>query len=282
MKRILLIIFIALPLTLKAQHGISPGYAFLDEKNKQISLTIFNQGDEEKEAEIALKFGYPVYEDSLGGTVMNYSDSVLALTYSLNERVRVFPRKVIVPGRSQQLVKFIFTGSIDDLPIGTSWSRISVISKIKMEQIEQSEVEGVAIGFQVNFETSSLLMFQKGNLTTGLELGDIEIREDSLNYYFIVDTKKTGNSPYVGMYEMNIKDAGGKLLNPVSGSYVIYFDAKPGLRVPKSDLPDGKYTASLHIHNERPDFDKERLIKTEPIIKDFDFTITGNDFKTEE
>jgi hypothetical protein len=269
-------ILMLITMNLSAQHGISPGYAFIDESSRQVNITIFNQSDEEKEAEVSLKFGYPIYEDSLGNTVMHYNDSVNLDKFGLDKRVRVFPKKVILPARSQQTTRFVLTGSTDDLPEGTMWSRISVKTIIKKKQIESTDKEGIQVGFDIAYETTTILMLQKGNLTTGLELCEVEVRDDSLNYYLLIDTKKQGNSPYIGMYELNIKDSENNELEPVLGSYVIYFDAKPGIKIPKEKLPTGEYTATLKVHNERPDFDKDKIIKTEPILKTFTFNIDGS------
>lgn len=282
MRWLILIIVLLTTTLLKAQHGVSPGYAFINEQNRQVTITIFNQADEEKEADIAFNFGYPAY-DSLGNLQMFYNDSITASKYSIDDVVRIFPKKVILPGRSQQYVKFIFSGNFDNIPDGTKWTRISVKTLIKKQQIDTTETEGVQVGIDIAYETSTILMLQKGNLTSKLELGEVEIKQDSVFHYFLIDTKKIGNSPYIGLFEMNIYNESNDKFEPILGSYVIYFDeSKPSIRVPKSDLPDGKYTASLRIHNERPDIDKERIIKTEPIIKDFDFTITGNGFITDE
>lgn len=271
---IILITLFALCSTLSnAQHGISPGYSFLDAKNKQVNITIFNQGDEEKEAEIQLKFGYPCYEDSLGNTKMKYNDSLLACIYGLDKRVKVFPKKVIIAPKSQQYVKLMLTGNTDDIPDGTLWTRISVKTLMKKKQIDTTKTDGIKVGVDIIYETTTNLMFQKGKLTTGIEVGNMERKEDSLNYYFVFDTKKIGNSPYLGMYELKIKGNDGSEIEPFLGSYNIYFDGKPGIRVPKNNLKNGEYTASLKIHNHREDIDEDRAIKTEPIIKNFNFKI---------
>ncbi len=275
MRYLIFIVVVLIAPVLQAQHGVSPGYAFINEKNRQVTITIFNQADEDKEADVEFKFGYPDY-DSLGNLYMRYDDSLSAMKYGLDNIVKIFPKKVVLPGRSQQSVKFIFTGNFDDLPSGTKWSRISVKTLIKKEQIETGDAEEIQVGIDIAYETSTILMLQKGNLTTDISLGDVTIKQDSSFYYFLIDSKKLGNSPYVGMYEFKVIDSIGETVETVAGSHVIYFDTSPSIRVPKEKLSLGTYTANLMVHNERPDLDKQFRIPFNNLTKSFTFSIVDN------
>ena len=276
MKFCIIIVVLLSATLLKAQHGISPGYAFINEQNRQVTITIFNHSDAEKEANVSFNFGYPYY-DSLGSLQMMYNDTITAAEYGIDDKVRIFPRKVILPGRSQQTVRFVFAGNFDNLPDGTLWTRIKVVTLVKKQQIETPSDSGnVSVGVDIEYETNTILMIQKGKLSSEIDLGDVEIKQDSAYHYFLIDTKKLGNSPYIGMFEMNIQNEANDNFEAERSSYVVYFDSKPSIRMPKKDLPPGNYTATLKVHNDRPDLDKKFRIPLDDYIKKFYFRIENN------
>lgn len=269
----IIIIFFIFTITVYSQHGVRPGYSYIDDANRQAIITIFNQSDEEKEVEIGLKFGYPTYEDSLGLTLMNYNDPDNEKKFSINSRIKIFPKRVILQPNTQQYVKLILTGNSDDIADGCYWTRISTKSTTKKKQIDIESGENVSVGVDIAYESTTILMYQKGNLTTNLELGDVDIREDSLNYYLLVDTKKLGNSPFIGMFNLKLEHESSGKLDPIIGSYVIYFDEKPGIKLPKNDVKPGNYKAELLVNTKREDIDLERRVNANDIIKTFNFEI---------
>ena len=76
-----------------AQVAISPTTVFIAKSNHFGSFNIQNTSNKKQEVSIRFKFGYAT-TDSIGNLSMNYSDSVKAREYSINNWTHAFPKSL--------------------------------------------------------------------------------------------------------------------------------------------------------------------------------------------
>ena len=274
MKKIslILILFLITSNYIFAQLQASPTVIFIDQHSRSGEIELTNKSDKHLEVNLEFQFGYLCY-DSAGRAFVNYDDAEAAGKFSIAENVKCYPKKCIIPPEETQIVRFILRG-VNKLPDGTYWTRVFVKSKELETQIDSSNVDNENIGarFIINVKTTLMMVYQKGNVNTELEVvkDDISVSENiDLSLHF----KRGGNSPFWGTILINVFDENDDIVDMIRTTLPVYFNSMRVFTFPKSKYKPGKYHLIYKITNEHNDIDESLRLDFSPIEKRIDFEV---------
>ncbi len=248
-----------------AQVSLAPTTVFIDQ-NGIGTLFVTNPGDTPQEITVSFLFGYPG-NDELGNLTMVYGDSISEKQFGMGDRLRAFPRTFILAPQQQQTIRLQVRPD-RSLAEGTYFTRIKVTSNAQTADVEQTATEGVST--QVNFKFDQVIAaFQKvGNVSTGLEFGQVttEIKEGILRV--TPEFKVTGNSPYLGSVIATLKNEAKELLAEQQQTVALYFSGKRTveMKLPEN-LPSGSYEIVLTYETRRSDIPSSDLVQAPAVSK---------------
>lgn len=273
-RRSILLLFIAAmlcPAVGQAQITIAPTTIYLDDQNRFGTMLVLNGSGQPQEVTIEFDFGY-LDADSAGSTQMVYDDSLSEQRNSIADRILGFPRSFTLQPNQRQVVRLTVrnTGNLAD---GTYWTRIRTISNPVSPSIDQQTEEGITAEINFRFEQVTTAFFKKGNVNTGLEFGEsrVEVEENTGRLY--LELSQTGNSPYIGQVNFQMRDAEGNVRAQDRSSVAVYFDTRRVFEFDASEMPPGSYTAELTFETSRASIENSQLVQADPITHTFDFEI---------
>lgn len=273
-RRSILLLFIAVmlcPAVGQAQITIAPTTIYLDDQNRFGTMLVLNGSGQPQEVTIEFDFGY-LDADSAGSTQMVYDDSLSEQRNSIADRILGFPRSFTLQPNQRQVVRLTVrnTGNLAD---GTYWTRIRTISNPVSPSIDQQTEEGITAEINFRFEQVTTAFFKKGNVNTGLEFGEsrVEVEENTGRLY--LELSQTGNSPYIGQVNFQMRDAEGNVRAQDRSSVAVYFDTRRVFEFDASEMPPGSYTAELTFETSRASIENSQLVQADPITHTFDFEI---------
>ncbi len=250
---------------LVAQVSIAPTTVFIDQ-NGIGSLFITNPGDTPQEISVGFVFGYPG-NDETGDLTMVYGDSLMEKQYGLGDRLRAFPRTFILAPQQQQTVRLQVRPD-RSLPAATYFTRVKVTSNAQTPDVEQTNTEGVST--QVNFKFDQVIAaFQKvGEVSTGLEFGEVAVEEKEGKLRVIPEFKVTGNSPYLGSVSATLKDSEGKVLAEQQQTVALYFSGKRAVEMTlPANIRNEVYLVELTYETRRSDIPSGDLVQAPAVSK---------------
>ena len=272
MKTFLLsLLFSIVVFVVNAQVSLAPTTVFAD-ANGIGSLFVTNSSDKPQEVNISFLFGYPG-NDSIGNLVMVYEDSLREQQSGLGDRIRTFPRSFILAPGQQQTVRFQIRPDRTK-PAGMYFSRVKVTSNEQTSDVERITTEGVSTKVNFKFDQIIAAFYKSGEVTTGLEFSKLEAqRKDNtivVNSEFIV----TGNSPFLGSLQVEVKDNAGKVVATNQQTVAMYYE---GMRTYSIPLPEGiapgAYQVTLLFKTERSDIPTSDLVQAPPVSKTLGITL---------
>lgn len=272
MKTLLSAIFFSVfVLTSQAQVSLAPTTVFAD-ANGIGTLYVTNSSQTPQEVNISFLFGYPG-NDSLGNLVMVYEDTLREQQSGLGERIRTFPRSFILAPGQQQTVRFQVRPDRTK-PDGMYFTRVRVASNEQSADVEQNVTDGISTQVNFKFEQVIAAFYKSGSVTTGLEFSKLEaLRKDNalaVNTEFAV----TGNSPFLGSLQAEIKDSSGKIVATHQQTIALYYEGKRAYSIPLNEgIPSGTYQVSLLFKTERSDIPTSDFVQATPIVKTLSITL---------
>ena len=272
MKTLLLALFFSIAvLTVQGQVSLAPTTVFAD-ANGIGSLYVTNGSEKPQEINISFLFGYPG-NDSIGNLVMVYEDSLREQQSGLGDRIRTFPRSFILAPGQQQTVRFQIRPDRTK-PSGMYFTRVKVSSNEQSADVEQTATEGIAT--QVNFKFDQIIaaFYKSGAVTTGLEFSKLAAqRKDNV---IAIDSEftVTGNSPFLGSFQAEVKDSSGKLVATHQQTVALYYEGKRAYSIPLPEgVASGTYQVTLLFKTERSDIPTSDLVQAPPISKTLSITL---------
>ncbi|OOG78219.1 hypothetical protein [Algoriphagus sp. A40] len=250
---------------LVAQVSIAPTTVFIDQ-NGIGSLFITNPGDTPQEISVSFVFGYPG-NDETGELTMVYGDSLMEKQFGMGDRLRAFPRTFILAPQQQQTVRLQVRPD-RSLPNATYFTRVKVTSNAQTPDVEQTNTEGVST--QVNFKFDQVIAaFQKvGEVSTGLEFGEVKVEEKEGKLRVIPEFKVTGNSPYLGSVTATLKDSAGKVLAEQQQTVALYFSGKRAVEMTiPENIRNDVHLVELTYETRRSDIPSGDLVQAPTVSK---------------
>lgn len=271
MRNLYWLILSALLITdVSGQISVAPPALFMNPNNRFGTFIIENKSGEPQEISIRFRFGYPA-SDSLGNLYMQYDDTTAETKFSLVEWIKGFPRKFVLAPGSQQIVR-LTAQPPTNLADGTYWARIITSAQPQALRIDTVRA-GIITQINIVFEQITTVLYNKGNLNTGIDILDPFIVEDSVNVKLIWKIEKKGNSPYFGTAEVKLFDVNGNLVDETIETLAIYFSMNKKAVFNKNKLRRGKFSAEIKFTTERDDIAPNNIIQLPPVIMKYSFTL---------
>lgn len=250
-----IIIFIG---NLYSQVLISPYIVYTDENNKVSNFIVQNETEHPYEIAISFMFGYPV-SDSTGQIIMKYFENDSAQVHSINNYIRAFPRKFILPPKKRQIVRITIKAP-DTLSTGTYWTRMITSSTPFSEQVDTiSNGLTARIKFVLNQVTTCI--YRVGNAESGLKIVNSRLIPDTGRSILELNLERIGNSPFIGNLLVNICDENGEVIKELNEYIPVYFDLTKRIYLEHSEFDKGKnYIIKITTKNtEREDIPESKL-----------------------
>jgi len=254
-----------------AQVTISPTSIFVNSKEPFGTFLVLNGTDKTQEVSISFPFGYPG-SDSTGKIIMNYSDTAMADKFSIEQWVSGFPRSFVLEPNQRQVVR-VTVRPTEILSPGTYWTIIKTKSNEVAPEIGVPQKDKITAEIRFVFEQITTLLYQSGELSTGLKINDLRTKIDDHNATVISDVEKTGNSPFLGTMEVKIFNSAGAEVKRNQVFVSIYMSGSRKLDVGLDDLPPGQYSAEVKFYPNRMDIPEHFNITAESVIKMVNFNL---------
>lgn len=271
-KAVLLIIGLIIPLTTKSQVSIAPTNMFLEGNTRFGTYLVINNSNTTQEISIEFDFSYSQTNEN-GDRVLVSTDSTKESLHSIANYVRAFPRNFTLAQGQRQTVRLRISPP-NDLPDGTYWARIKTLSTPESPPIELESSDVVAARVSIQVEQVTGLFYKTGELTTGIDIQDINTEYDATTGDLTVftDFNRTGNSPFLGSITTSLLNNQGEELRRDFSSTSMYFDTKIRSDFNIDDLPVGTYTIRTFFESKRSDITDSDLVQMVPATSEIFFT----------
>ncbi|MBE2190166.1 MAG: hypothetical protein KGZ71_12000 [Desulfobulbaceae bacterium] len=276
MKKFAIIIVLSLiflSTEMLSQIGLYPQAVFLNQKNRASNLKILNMSNETKEVIIDIMFGYPNY-DSLGNYSLVYGDTIPEAKWSATPYVRVFPKRLLLKGNEEQVVKFML-GNMSDAPDGTYFGRIHVLSKNPPQEVDTTYTDKITAQIDIHFTLISALIVDKGQTHCEISVSPVRAFADSAKVNIMVDVQKGGNAPFLGTSAMKVFDMSGKLVAETKEMTPFYFSGTRAFKFDKKFFNNGRYRVEFSMSNEHKDVPDDFKVPFEPLSESFVVDLDG-------
>ncbi len=255
--------------SLRSQIALLPPVVYIDPASNSGSTVLQNQTNAPKEVHVDFQYGFISYDKDgeayLDTTDMRFQD------YNLQPYIKVFPKKVLIPAYGQQTVRFFINTGGRQLKDGTYWVRVNVQSLDTKTQIDslKGKTGAVQVDFRLKVKTNSIVVYPKGNVTTGLKVLNHEFKLNDETIDLWVEYEKTGNSPFWGMVDLEVKDEKGNIISAEKIPTQIYHSGKIKYKFYRDYFRRGKYTFNFKVTGERSEIPENFKIKFSPITREF-------------
>ncbi len=250
---------------LSAQVSIAPSTVFISDQTNIGTLYVSNRSDEPQEVSIEFAFGYPS-SDADGNIVMNYEDSVAFSSYSINERIRAFPRSFVLGPRQQQTVRFQVRPQVGAND-GVYWTRVKILANPQTPEIDMPSEDGIATRITFRFEQVIAAFYKQGAVTTGVSLKDVEVRKEDTRMMLLAHLERTGNAPFIGSMIAKMYDVGGNLVLERQTTTTAYFEEVRRIELDTEGLEPGNYRVELTFETRRGDISPTDLVQAPTITE---------------
>ncbi len=251
--------------SLKAQVAIAPSTLFINDQTNIGTLYVSNRTDEPQEVSIDFAFGYPT-SDQDGNIIMNYEDSVAFQKYAINDWVRAFPRSFVLGPRQQQTVRFQVRPQ-PQAEDGVYWTRVRLTANPQTPDIDMPTEEGVATRITFRFEQIIAAFYKKGEVTTGLDIKEVEVRHEDNRMILLSHMKRRGNAPFIGSMFAKMYDDAGNLVAERQTTTTAYFEEVRRIELDTEGLEPGNYRVELTFETRRGDISPTDLVQAPAITE---------------
>jgi hypothetical protein len=274
MKKIFLIL-ILIPLfsnISESQISVYPNLAFIDPVSRSGYIRVVNSADVAMEVDILSSFSYKNHDSVF--VIRNITDSLMEAKHSMLKYLKVFPKRLVIQPKKDQMVRFLVMHP-PGIADGTYTSTIKFISQPISKQVDTSDKKNVTMGVTLRTGIISMVIYQKGNLTTAIDLKNLYTSMDTSNLQLTFGIEKEGNSPYWGKAQISIFDTQGMAVDTVSEHFGIYTNTQKSFFISskKTKFKPGTYTAEITVNTLRSDIPEEKTIKVAPLTRRFEFKL---------
>ncbi len=256
--------FLALGFSVAGQIAIAPSFVFIDPNSGVGNLFVSNNSQQAFEVDISFLFGYPD-SDADGALVMNYEDSVAFKQYALDNMIRAFPRSFVLGPGEQRTIRLQVIPS-ERRREGFFFTRMKVLAKPQTPEITEQVAEGIGTKISFNFEQVTAVFYRRGQVSTGLVVKHLDVRQSEGLLELRPHLKRSGNAPFLGSMLAKLKDGRGNVVAQTESTTTAYFDVIRRMDVPLADLKPGTYTLELTFETRRNDMAATDLVQAPPLV----------------
>lgn len=263
MKRLSLALLLILPGTsaLQAQGVlVAPTSIFIDGRSRSATVLLVNPNDEPAEVELSITYGYTV-TDSAGSFSLWTTDAPDSTAPSAAAWIRVFPRRVAIEPRAQQLVRLLVSPPAG-LADGEYWARLVVLARGGKLAVEAATDSGsVNVGLAVEVRTILPVLYRTGTVHPGAALEALAADTTGDSLAVRARLSRTGDAAALGTFKAILLDSAGTELRRSELPVSVYAPIEPRLALPVDSLPPGRYSIQMELVAERPDLPPDDLLR---------------------
>lgn len=263
MKRLSLALLLILPGTsaLEAQGVlVAPTSIFIDGRSRSATVLLVNPNDEPAEVELSITYGYTV-TDSAGSFSLWTTDAPDSTAPSAAAWIRVFPRRVAIEPRAQQLVRLLVSPPAG-LADGEYWARLVVLARGGKLAVEAATDSGsVSVGLAVEVRTILPVLYRTGTVHPGAALDALAADTTGDSLAVRARLSRTGDAAALGTFKAILLDSAGTELRRSELPVSVYAPIEPRLALPVDSLPPGRYSIQMELVAERPDLPPDELLR---------------------
>ena len=250
-----------------AAVAVSPVAVYIDHRERQGTLTLFNPGDRPEEIRIEFGFGYPV-SDAEGNVTVPVVAEAPEGEPSAVHWLRAFPPRVRLEPGQRQVVR-ILARPPADLPEGEYWARALIRSRGGVAPLEERRGE-VAVQIDVETMTVVAVNYRNGAVATGLEVLGADLALVDGLAEVDLSLRRTGNAAFLGRVLVELVDADGRVVADREDVLAVYRDLRRRLRVP---VPAGSrpVKARVRVDTRRDDLPARGALPFEPAVLELPF-----------
>jgi len=261
---VLALIFLVLAFSGTGQISLAPSFVFIDPNSGVGNLFVSNNSQRAHEVDISFLFGYPG-SDAEGNLVMNYEDSVAYLQYGLDEMIRAFPRSFLLGPGEQRTVRLQVIPA-ERRREGFFFTRMKVLAQPQAPEVTEQSAEGIGTQITFNFEQVTAVFYHRGNVSTGVLVKDLDVRQADGLLQLRPHLQRTGNSPFLGSMFARLTDGRGNVVAEAQSTTTAYFDVIRRIDLPLSEVKPGTYTLELTFETRRNDMAATDLVQAPPLV----------------
>ncbi len=255
-----------------AQVTIAPTNLFIDSGDRFGTYMVVNASNSTQEISIDFFFGY-TESDSDGRRSLNNSDTVRAEIHSIADNVRAFPRNFTLTSGQRQIVR-LRVSAPNEIPDGTYWARIRTASTPESAPIEiQNTEDAVSARVGITVEQVTGLYYKKGDVSTGIEILDMNAMVENDQLIATSNIRRTGNSPFLGTISMVLYDSNNRVVAEGFSSTTIFFDGTHRQAIDISEVEQGQYRLELKFESQRNDISSSDIVQMETTSRSITYTI---------
>jgi hypothetical protein len=255
-----------------SQVSINPMFLYMDKESKSATMDIINPTNEVMEFNLELKFGYPKY-DSLGKWTLIYNDTIMESKFSLAPYLKIFPKKLIIPGKESQTVRFIIKNVPEDKDYAL-WTRVIASAEPVKDQIDSTymQKDTNTIRAQIILKTNivGLILYNSGNTTSSVNFNLGATKKDSNGLHLLIDFEKGGTAPFLGQYILKVYDNNDNLLINIKDKVAIYENSRVEFLLKSFQIIPGNLKVELTINNYKEGLPDEYRKSFTPVTKTFE------------
>ena len=247
LRALLVVILVLLPGTkLLAGVLVAPTVIFLSDRQRTGRMTLQNTENKPQEVTVKFAFGLPT-SDSLGDVTVVLQDSAVTDPRSCMGWIRAFPRRLILPPNSTQIVRFVASPP-RDLDPGESWARVVVRSQDAEANLPNPQgEETITTKLNMIMQTAIMLKYRRGEVFTELQLTKTEVSSDGEKVTALIGMQSKGNASYIGRLNTTLKDAEGREISKSSIQLAVYRELTRRVILP---VTEGEYTKPFKVEVE--------------------------------
>ena len=202
-----------------SQLTVYPNLVFIDPISRSGYIRVVNGSDVPMEIDINVSFSYNSLDSIF--VIKNSTDSLIEAKHSLLKYLKVFPKRLVVQPKKDQMVRFLVMHP-PDIHDGTYTSKITFVSQPVGKQIDTSDKKNISMNMVLKTGIISMVIYQKGKLTTALNLTNMNSALDTNSLKLTFGMEKEGNSPYWGKAKISIFDTQGMVVDTLSEHFGVY------------------------------------------------------------
>jgi hypothetical protein len=202
---------------------------------------------------------------------MEYNDKE-AEKWSLLPHIRAFPKKMVIPANGRQMIRFMVKAG-SSMQDGTYWVRLIVTSKDARKQIDSAIGTNVKVNLELAMATSTIVVLQKGKCSTGITIKSHSFQIDNERLLLKLNLDKSGNTPFWGNANIEVKDLGGNIVETKVEKLIVYFSGIAWISLDRDKYKSGKYTININIDNVREEIPDDYKLSFGGISDTYSFNI---------
>lgn len=239
---------------------VAPTTIVIDGRERAASVLLVNPNDAAVEVELSTLYGYTV-TDSAGNFSLWTTETPDAAAPSAVEWIRVFPRRVSIAPRAQQLVRLLVSPPAG-LADGEYWARLVVLARgVPLPVTAPVDSGSVTVGLTVEVRTVLPILYRKGAVAAGGAVEAVAAVRHGDSVAVHARVGRLGQGAVLGSVRASLLDAQGAVRDTATLPVAVYETIEPRLVLHADPADPGPHRVRLELVSERADLPPEAILR---------------------